>query len=301
MKTITLQQAKSISFQDLHIALGTFDGLHIGHVALVDAVKNREGQSAVFTFDALPVDLFQTGHKPMRLYTIDKKIASFEKTGIDYLCMAHFDDAFAHMDKADFEQLLHDVFAPAGVVAGFNYTYGRQAEGSANTLIEAGIRHGYSVEVIPPVIKGGQPISSTRIRECIWDGDIQSANALLGYTFSISGVVVHGKGIGRQMGFPTANICAAAEKIVPKNGVYSVEVYMDGKHYKGVCSIGTNPTVAKHAKQSIEVHILQFDTDIYDQEITVRFLKRIRDERRFGSREQLVAQIAKDIRSVAKE
>jgi len=300
MKTITLQQAKKIAFGKVSIALGTFDGLHIGHLALMNVVDGQPGKSAVFTFDALPVDIFQAGHKPMRLFTMEEKTAAFNKLGVDYLCVAHFDDAFAHMEKEAFEQLLQDVFSPNSVIVGYNYTYGRRAEGTALTLTQSGESQGYKVKVISPVIMDGRPVSSTRIRERIWDGDVEQANAMLGYAYSMSGVVVYGQGIGRKLGFPTANIRAAVEKIVPKNGVYGVEVDVGSQTYEGVCSIGTNPTVSKNAKQSVEAHILHFDEDIYDQTITVRFMKRVRKELRFENTKQLIAQIKKDIRAVTK-
>ncbi len=295
MKTITLEQAKTIEFDRASVALGTFDGLHVGHIALIDAARNYCGDTVAFTFDALPVDLFRSHHKPMQLFTMQEKIAAFERAGIDYLCVTHFDKSFAGMGKLDFEKLLVDFFSPVNVIAGYNYTYGFHAEGTADMLARDGALLGYNVEVIPEVLVNNIPVSSTKIRECLWNGQIETANNLLGYDYSMSGTVVHGKGIGKTLGFPTANINAAKEKIVPKNGVYSVGVLVGDEKLRGVCSVGVNPTIEKHAHRTVEAHILDFDRDIYNEVITVSFKKRIRDEVRFDSTMQLSEQIKKDI------
>jgi riboflavin kinase/FMN adenylyltransferase len=295
MKTITLEQAKTIKFDRASVALGTFDGLHVGHIALIDAASKHCGDTVAITFDALPVDLFRTHHKPMQLFTMQEKIAAFERTGIDYLCVTHFDKSFAGMGKLDFEKLLVDFFSPVNVIAGYNYTYGHHAQGTADMLARDGALLGYNVEVIPEVLVNEIPVSSTKIRECLWDGQIETANILLGYDYSMSGTVVHGKGIGKTLGFPTANISVAVEKIVPKNGVFSIGVLVGDEMLRGVCSVGVNPTIEKHAQRTIEAHILGFDEDIYDETITVMFKKRIRDEVRFVSFKQLSEQIKKDI------
>lgn len=298
MQILTIEQAKNTHFNNLSIALGTFDGLHRGHLALVDAAKRKPGQSAVFTFDALPMDLFQKDHKPMRLFTNDEKVSAFEKIGIDYLCIAHFDKEFAGIEKRDFVHMLVNSLKPVSLVAGFNYTYGKNAEGNVDLLKQMGTELGFSVEVIPPVNIDGAPVSSTRIRESISAGDIENANHLLGYTYRISGVVEHGRGIGTKKIVPTANILVPKEKIIPKNGVYSVNVKIENEDYKGICNIGTNPTVSTDAKQTIEVHILSFDRDIYNQSVSVEFKKRIRDEKKFDSVEQLKKQIQQDIENM---
>lgn len=269
--------------------------MHLGHAALINAAKMHDGSTVAFTFDALPVDLFKSQHKPMQLFTLPEKIKAFEKTQIEYLCITHFDDELANMDKCDFEKLLVKAFSPVNVIAGYNYTYGRHAEGTANILLKDGVLLGFNVEVIPEVLIDTIPVSSTKVREFIWSGDIQKANTLLGYEFSMSGKVVLGRGIGRKISFPTANLSIAKEKIIPKSGVYSVLVRVGDESYSGVCNIGVNPTVTKSANQTIEVHIIDFDRNIYERIITISFKKRIRDEIRFGSKEQLTRQIKKDI------
>lgn len=295
MKTITLEQAKNIEFKKATVALGTFDGLHVGHIALINAAKKHNGDTIAFTFDTLPVDLFQSHHRPMQLFTMNEKIEAFSKIGIDYLCFTRFDKSFAGMDKLDFEKLLAAYFSPVSVIAGYNYTYGYHAKGTADLLQKDSALLGYKVEVIPEVLLEGIAVSSTKIRECLWAGQVETAAKLLGYGYSMSGTVVHGKGLGASLGFPTANISVAQEKIVPKNGVYGVNVIVGSKTFAGVCSVGVNPTIEKHAKRTIEAHILDFDRDIYDEVITVTFKKRIRDEVRFDNTRQLTEQIQKDI------
>ena len=298
MKIIDLKQAKRTRFKDLSLALGTFDGLHLGHMALIDALKAYDGHSAVFTFDSLPMDLFSADHKPMRLFTIDEKKEAFEQTGIDYLCITHFDKRFADMDKDQFTRMLKKVFSPKHVIAGYNYTYGRHAAGNGDTLTAQGQKLGFETHIIPPVIFDGEPVSSTRIRECIAAGGIERANALLGYAYDIRGTVHRGQGIGESLGFPTANISVAREKSIPRRGVYATHVLVGGQRYRGVCNIGVRPTVSNSMKESIEVHILDLNRDIYGEEIVIYFDRRIRDERRFTSQDELITQINRDIESL---
>jgi riboflavin kinase/FMN adenylyltransferase len=295
MEIITLEKAKGIKFNDLSIALGTFDGLHIGHMALIKAAKTLDGQSAAFTFDKLPIDLFSVDHKPMHLFTLDEKIQAFQHTGLDYLCISGFDRKFAGLDKNDFASLILSAFRPINIVAGYNYTYGKRAEGNVDTLAEFGMANKCNIMIIPPVIYDDEPVSSSRIRECLWAGAVERANALLGYKYNISGVVETGSGLGNRLGFPTANITVAKEKILPLRGVYSVDVAVNGRDYKGVCNIGVKPTVSRGIKETVEIHMISMSSDIYGRKITVAFNKRLRDEMRFGSKEELVDQIKRDI------
>ncbi|MGI5850443.1 MAG: bifunctional riboflavin kinase/FAD synthetase, partial [Christensenellales bacterium] len=295
MKIISLEQAKKIRFSDVSIALGTFDGLHLGHMTLINAVKNFSGTSAVFTFNSLPLDLFCADHKPMRLFTLEEKIDAFHKTGIDYLCITSFDKKFACMDKDVFSAMILNVFSPKNIVAGYNYTYGRHALGNADTLEKYGKEHGCNVDIISPVIFDGEPISATRIRECIAAGSVEKANQLLGYSYSITGTVGKGKGLGSKLGFPTANIIVAKEKIIPLRGVYAVDVAVGQHMYKGVCNIGVKPTVSSGITETIEVYVVSLYEDIYGEKVSVYFNKRIRDEKKFNNIDELKAQIAYDI------
>jgi riboflavin kinase/FMN adenylyltransferase len=299
MQIISWAQAQRIKFSNLSLALGTFDGLHIGHMALINAVKQGPGESAVFTFDALPVDLFNTAHQSMRLFTLEEKKAAFKLTGIDYLCIAHFDKRFAAIDHHAFPRMLRDVFHPVCLVAGYNYSYGKHAKGNTSTLARDGESLGFEVREIAPVIYDGEPVSSTRIRECLEAGNVERAADLLGYAYTLTGTVGTGRGIGSsKLGYPTANLMAPPEKIVPLRGVYGVDIALDGKMYQGVCNVGVNPTVVSGGRESIEIHILALNQNLYGKTISVSFNKRIRNERKFDSLDALKAQIEQDIQSI---
>lgn len=299
MNIINLAQAKQIQFENLALALGTFDGLHIGHMALIDAAKKAGVQSAVFTFDSLPADFFYGEHRPMRLMTLEEKIAAFEKTGIDFLCLTHFNKKLAGIDKDKFAEMMNVSFHPVAVIAGYNYTYGRDAKGDADTLQKAGERYGFQVQVIEPVISEGEPVSATRIRECIEAGNVERASKLLGYSYTLTGKVGAGRRIGtNKLGFPTANLISSPEKIIPLRGVYGVSVSALDGEYKGVCNIGVNPTVSSGVRETIETHIIGLSEDLYEKTITIRFEKRIRGEKKFNSIEELKAQILRDIQSL---
>jgi riboflavin kinase/FMN adenylyltransferase len=292
MRVITLGEAKNINFKRLSLALGTFDGLHVGHMALIDAVKSGKGESAVFTFDSVPMELFSDNPGPMRLFTLEEKVEAMQRTGIDYLCAVHFDKALAGMKHETFTAMIRSAFSPERVVAGYNFTYGRHAQGNVDTLQSAGEAFGFEVCVIPPVIVEGEPVSSTRIRECLVAGSVERANKLLGYEYSVSGAVGRGRGIGHRLLYPTANITVNKEKLLPRKGVYEVNIAADGNEYRGLCNIGVNPTVSSGIRESVEVHVIGLEREIYGENITVRFKRRIRDEIKFPNAQALKEQIA---------
>ena len=297
MQIITLNKAKQKRYKGLSIALGAFDGLHLGHMALINAVIAAPGQSAVLTFEPLPAEYF--GTRAQRLFTQREKEDALQRAGIDIMCTADFDDAFAAVDADIYVRLIAQTFSPSVVVAGYNYTYGHHAEGNAQLLEKSGEKLGFDVRVISPVIFDGSPVSSSRIRACLENGDADQAARLLGRPYAIDGIVGKGRGVGSsRLGFPTANLIAPVEKMIPRHGVYSVETDYQGKTYKGVCNIGTNPTVSQNGQRSIEIHILSLKEDLYGQRLSVRFIKRLRDEKKFGSLEQLKKQICQDIESI---
>jgi riboflavin kinase/FMN adenylyltransferase len=298
MRQISLEDAKNIRFDKLSLALGTFDGLHVGHMALIEAVKGGRGESAVFTFDSVPMELFNADTRPMRLFTLEEKAAAFRFTGIDYLCAVHFDRAMAAVRHDVFLGTLIRAFHPERVIVGYNFSYGRRAEGNAETLQAAGDALGFEVCVIPPVMFEGEPVSSTRIRECLLAGRVERVGMLLGYSYSVGGVVGHGRGIGHKLLYPTANIEVSHEKLLPRKGVYEVSVIAEGQKYRGVCNIGVNPTVSKGSRETVETHIIGLDRDLYDQHITIQFIRRIRDELRFPDAQSLREQITCDIESI---
>ncbi len=298
MEIIKLNEARKKHYHGLSVALGAFDGLHIGHMALIDAARQAPGQSAVLTFDTLPGELF-CSERPQHLMTTEEKTCAFAAAGIDIFCVAHFDKKFASIESEEFERILAEAFSPRLVVAGYNYTYGCHACGNAQTLMDAGRKLGFEVCIIPPVIAHGEAVSSSRIRRCLEAGDVVLAEELLGRPYSVCGKVGRGRGIGStQLGFPTANIRVSREKLIPSSGVYSVEIDAVGGNYKGVCNIGINPTVSESGSRSIEIHILALSADLYRRKITVRFKKRLRDEKKFSNLDELKQQIQRDIDSI---
>ncbi len=301
MKIISLNEAKAIKFNNISLALGTFDGLHIGHMALIEAVKSGRGESAVFTFDMLPMEFFNDDPRPMRLFTMEEKSQALCAAGIDYLCTVHFDKAFAGMKHNAFAKMIRDTFFPKRVVAGYNFTYGRRAMGNVDTLQLAGEELGFEVCVIPPVIMEGEPVSSSRIRECLAAGSVEQAKKLLGYAYSVCGIVGKGRGIGCKLLYPTANIIVNKEKLLPRKGVYEVDIAVCGSSYRGVCNIGVNPTVSNAGRESVEAHIIGLKQEVYGEAVIMRFKRRIRDEIKFSDTQSLKEQIARDIESVNKE
>ncbi len=301
MKVISLNEARKLRFNNLSLALGTFDGLHVGHMALINAAKSSGGEAAVFTFDSLPMELFNADPRPMRLFTLDEKVEALRTAGVDYLCAVHFDKTIAGVRHEAFIEMICRAFTPKRVIAGYNFTYGWHANGNAETLQEAGQRLGFDVCIVPPVFVEGEPVSSTRIRECLSAGSIERANKLLGYSYGVSGVVGKGRGIGHRLLYPTANLVVGKEKLLPRKGVYAVNVESGGKEYRGVCNIGVNPTVSNSGRETVEVHIIGLERELYGEELTIRFYRRIRDEIKFSDAQILKEQIARDIESVAGE
>ena len=298
MRVASLAEAKDITFNNLSLALGTFDGLHVGHMALIGAAKSGAGESAVFTFDSVPMELFSKDPRPMRLFTLDEKVDAMRRAGVETLCAVHFDKTLAGMKHEAFMDMIRIAFSPERVIVGYNFTYGRHAEGNVDTLQLAGEAFGFEVCVIPPVFVEGEPVSSTRIRECIVAGSVERANKLLGYAYSVSGKVGRGRGIGHRLLYPTANIGVNKEKLLPRKGVYQVDIVVDGQEYRGVCNIGVNPTVSSGSRESVETYIIGLEREMYGETITVRFKRRIRDEIRFPDAQALKEQIARDIDSV---
>jgi len=295
MKVVTLNEARKLSFDNLSLALGTFDGLHVGHMALINAAKSGEGKTAVFTFDSLPMELFSADTRPMRLFTLDEKVDAMRLAGVDYLCAVHFDKMIAGIRHEAFIETICSAFTPKRVIAGYNFTYGWHAQGNAETLEEAGAKCHFEVCIVPPVIVEGEPVSSTRIRECLAAGSIERANKLLGYLYHVSGVVGKGRGIGHRLLYPTANLIVDKVKLLPRKGVYAVAVESNGQKYRGVCNIGVNPTVTNSGRESVEVNIIGLERELYGEALTLHFYSRIRDEIKFSDTQTLKEQIGRDI------
>jgi riboflavin kinase/FMN adenylyltransferase len=282
------------------ITIGTFDGVHKGHQKILKRLENvkqeKKLKSIVFTFYPHPRKIVQQYPEIKLLSTKDEKIQLLQQYRIDYLMFCPFTKEFSNMEPDDFVKYLADCFHIKHVIIGYNHRFGKERKGDVHTFISLQSQYGFEVEQIPAETINEIDISSTKIRNYLMKGDIEQANQLLGYSYFLKGKVIEGKKLGRSIGIPTANIqIEDRDKLIPPNGVYCVDVIVNKKQYKGVMNIGVNPTTDHDFSQKIEVHILNFNDDIYHQEIEVRFIKRIRDEIKFASIDALKNQILKDI------
>lgn len=278
------------------IALGTFDGMHAGHRALIQKTLELAHQygclSVVYTFSNHPMSLFDSA--PPLLYPNEKKQSMLLNMGIDIVDMVPFDRSVAELLPQAFIDLLQDKYEILAVVAGFNYTYGKGGVGTAQTLMQQGEQNGFSVSIVPPVEHQGVSVSSTRIRSLLLQGDVRAATHMLKEPYCVSGVVCSNKQIGQTIGFPTANIAQAEGCVTPKHGVYATMTRVDGAQYQSVTNIGTNPTV-NGTHVSIETHLLDYSGDLYGKTIEVFFYEYLRGECRFASKQALCEQIARDV------
>ncbi|MFZ5646305.1 MAG: bifunctional riboflavin kinase/FAD synthetase [Bacillota bacterium] len=287
--------------KDLVVGLGNFDGVHLGHQRLISGLVNEAektgGTPAVFTFHPHPMEVI-TGKAPPKLLTYEAKLETIAQIGVKVLLLVPFTLEFAGHSPEDFiEKILVRDLAVRSVFVGYNYTFGRGGKGTPETLLEWGKRFGFKVYVIPPVTVEGVPVSSTLIRCLLADGEVTEARKFLGYHPFVQGVVVAGESRGRTLGFPTANLQLEENGlVVPAKGVYAVKVQVDGDHYLGVANIGIKPTFhGFNSRPNLEVHLLDFQGDLYGKQIKVFLTRRIREEKRFSSPGELVEQIRSDI------
>ena len=281
------------------VTLGTFDGVHLGHAAILKKLtqntQNGTFESTVLTFFPHPRMVLQGKSDLKLLNTINEKIELLEKIGIDNLIIHPFDEKFAELDAEAFvSTILVDQLRVQKIIIGYDHRFGKNRTANIDDLISFGTQYGFEVEQISAQEIDEISISSTKIRTALEEGNIQLANEYLGYRYFLSGTVVKGKQLGRTIGFPTANISLEEDyKLVPQNGVYVVRAEIDGKTIYGMMNIGFNPTV-QGKKKTIEVHLFDFDSDIYNCKIQVSILQRIRSEKKFESVEVLKNQLNKD-------
>ena len=281
------------------VTIGTFDGVHLGHAAILKKLtqntQNETFESTVLTFFPHPRMVLQGKSDLKLLNTINEKIELLEKIGIDNLIIHPFDEKFAELNAEAFvSTILVDHLRVQKIIIGYDHRFGKNRTANIDDLISFGAQYGFEVEQISAQEIDEISISSTKIRTALEEGDIQLANEYLGYSYFLSGTVVKGKQLGRTIGFPTANISLEEDyKLVPQNGVYIVQAEIDGKTIYGMMNIGFNPTVQGKQK-TIEVHLFDFDTDIYNRKIQVAILQRIRSEKKFESIELLTKQLEED-------
>lgn len=274
------------------LALGNFDGVHLGHRALFKEAAEH-GRPGALTFEPHPGKVLQPELAPRLITPLPRKLQLLEGAGLDVVVVLPFTLDFARTPARDFEAMLLDQARIRAVVVGRDYTYGAQRAGTVVTLTEAAMSRGAVVAVVDPVTVNGVVASSSRIREYILEGRVGAARALLGRGFDLDGVVVKGDGRGRSIGFPTANVDTHGE-LLPASGVYAVRVRTGDRWHGGAANIGTKPTFGGSAV-TVEVHLLDWAGDLYGQEVRVEFLERLRAERRFASVSELTTQIRRDV------
>lgn len=292
----------SFHAQNPVLTVGTFDGVHLGHRKIIDRMneqaKKIKGESVIFTFDPHPRKVIAPEENNLRLLTtLNEKIELFEQSGIDHLIIYPFTPEFAQLTYSEFvEQVLVGLIHTKYLVVGYDHKFGKNRQGDFDFLKNCADRLGFQIEKLDVLLMNESNISSTKIREAIQHGNLDTANSYLGYPFTLHGTVVEGQRLGTKIQFPTANIEASdLDKIIPGYGVYAVQVKVRGKIYQGMLNIGSRPTVNNNADhRSIEVNIFDFDSDIYGEFIELFFFKKLREEQKFSSLETLKEQLAKD-------
>ena len=284
------------TYEPAVVALGMFDGVHLGHRALMSRLQEEakilHAIPAVYTFSNHPLEVL--GGNVRLLSGIRERNMLLRSLGAEELESVPFTREMAALSPEAFVDLLSAKWDVRGLVVGYNYTCGDRGAGTPETLREIGSRRGFSVSVVEPVLLEGEPVSSTRIREAVERGDITLANRLLKRRYTLSGTVVQNKRIGSRIGFPTANIDANPKRAIPADGVYATFASVDGGMYRAVTNIGTNPTV-NGEKLTIETHLIDFHADIYGQPLSILFRKRMRGELMFDSLDTLKEQIRLDV------
>ncbi len=281
------------------LTLGNFDGVHVGHQAIFRNVtlrsKEIDGTSVVFTFEPHPLKIIAPDRCPPLLTSFHKKMELIQEAGIDMVICADFNRRFADQHPRDFaKNILYKKVRAKEIFVGYDYTFGRGREGTIAYLKKMGNEFGFKVNVVDPVKIDVNLVSSSLIRELIEDGKIEQASLFLGRTYSIKGKVIDGHKKGTVIGYPTANIDVHHE-LIPHTGVYGVRVVNEGIYYDGIANVGFNPTFNRDSL-SVEVHIFDFNKDIYGKEIEIAFIGRIREEIAFKSAQELVEQIGQDVK-----
>lgn len=286
----------------LALSLGMFDGVHLGHLSIIRALneiaEKKHLESAILSFWPHPRKFLNPDDDVKMLNTLEEKLELLEKSGIQNLFLKTFDEEFRNLTGTEFcERVLVDKLNVKHIIIGYDHTFGKNKSGNFQLLQSLSSELDFKVNQLEAVQKNDLNVSSTKIRIALSEGRIKDANEMLGYHYPLTGKVIHGKKLGRTIGYPTANIEVPVNKLLPKSGAYIVEVYIDNQFYKGMLSIGTNPTIDdKNQSLHTEVYILDFDDDIYGKEITVKFRDYLHDEIKFEGLEKLIEKLDEDKR-----
>ena len=280
------------------LSLGMFDGVHFGHISIINLLKSvaqeNNLETAILTFWPHPRKVFNPNDEIKLLNTLNEKLNLLENANLDVVFLKSFDENFRNLTGEEFiRQILVEKLNVKHIIIGHDHVFGKNKSGNFELLQKLSKELDFVVQQLDAVKEGEFNISSTKIRNCLANGNIIGANKMLGYHYSVSGKVIDGKKLGRTIGYPTANIEVDELKLLPKKGAYIVEVYVKNKFYKGMLSIGTNPTV-NGDKLTVEVYILDFNEDIYGDEITVKFRDFLHEEIKFESLEKLIERLDED-------
>jgi riboflavin kinase / FMN adenylyltransferase len=285
----------------VYLTVGTFDGIHFGHQKLIDSLKKTakegDGESVMLTFSPHPrLVLFPNNTDLKLLNTLDEKIKRLEKSGIDHLIIYPFSKKFSRISALEYvRDFLVKEIKVSTLIIGYDHQFGRNRVGNFDYLKNLSGLYNFEVKEISAQDINEINVSSTKIRKALETGDIDLANQYLGYNFCLTGKVIEGRRIGNTIGYPTANLFIEDEqKIIPMIGVYAVKAVVDGNEHKAMLNIGTNPTVNSLNNISVEVHLLNFNQDIYGKEVTLKFVKRLREEVKFENLDQLKNQLQSD-------
>ncbi len=284
------------------LTVGSFDGVHLGHRKVINRLneiaRQNEGESVIFTFSPHPRLVLTKDHSSLRLLTtLNEKIELLDQAGVDHLIIYPFTQPFSELSYTDFVRiLLVKQLKIDSLVVGYDHKFGKDRKGDFEMLQGLSMAFNFKLEKLDVLLSDNMNVSSTKIREALQNGNISKANRYLGYPFSLHGTVVEGQKLGRKIQFPTANIEASdPHKIIPGYGVYAVLVDIEGVVHQGMLNIGTRPTINSNAdNRSIEVHIFDFDKDIYKKQLELKFITKIREEQKFGSIDGLRSQLEKD-------
>ena len=304
MEILTNKTNKFPAIQNSVVTIGNFDGLHLGHMKIINLIKNISREKAIksvlVTFNPHPTQVISNPSNRYLITSIDRKIELLKKMNIDFVYIIDFNKEFAKTKGEIFiEKFLYDKFHPTHIVVGYDHFFGNNREGSISLLEKYSRRLNYKTHALEEVKVKNLPVKSKIIRDLIRNGDIIKANNLLGWDYSFYGRVVHGSGLGSKLSFPTANICTNCKfQLLPKNGVYSTALIIKNnkKIYNSICNIGFRPTFNKNNdKKIVEVHILSDEKfNIYNHEVELIFKKHIRDEMKFNNAQELINQIILD-------
>ena len=296
----TIQNISNFSTSEkTYVTIGTFDGVHFGHQQIIEKLvleaKKANRKSVLLTFFPHPRMVLQKDNSLELINTIEERAELLKKTGLDYLIIHPFSKEFSRMTALEFvRNILVNQLNISKLIIGYDHHFGKNREGNIVQLTEYSHLYDFKVEEIPAQDIDDVSVSSTKIRRALAEGNIETANNYLGYNFMLSGTVVNGKKLGGKIGYPTANInVKEAYKLIPKTGVYVVKSTIDKKDIFGIMNIGNRPTV-DGTNQTIEVHFLDFNNDLYNQNLTIELLYFLRDEEKFSSIETLIVQIKKD-------